>query len=228
MKRKNKTRKISAGGKNIIVLCAVMLLAVGAIAVVGAESNSVPPFEEKPVLLEQADSGVIIGEANQTVQAEEFFSDQSAQSISFRKDMSIRDALRFLAAKYQKNIIPSANVNGKLNVTSLYNVSFEQALNAILGPGYHYEIDGNFIRIYTTEEYAKYSNDSTRLTSRVYSLYYLNAEEVKTLITPIMSLVGRVASTTAASSDTEAGSGGNSNAMRDTIVVFDFPDRLDK
>ncbi|HBG78517.1 MAG TPA: hypothetical protein DDW84_06715 [Phycisphaerales bacterium] len=228
MKRKNKTRKISAGGKNIIVLCAVMLLAVGAIVVVGAESNSLPPFEEKPVLLEQADSGVIIGEANQTVQAEEFFSDQSAQSISFRKDMSIRDALRFLAAKYQKNIIPSANVNGKLNVTSLYNVSFEQALNAILGPGYHYEIDGNFIRIYTTEEYAKYSNDSTRLTSRVYSLYYLNAEEVKTLITPIMSLVGRVASTTAASSDTEAGSGGNSNAMRDTIVVFDFPDRLDK
>lgn len=228
MIRKNEIRKITVSRKNIIIFCTVILTAVAAIVVAAAESNSLPPIEEKSVLLEQADSGVVIGEANEAIQAAEFFSDQSVQSISFKKDMSIRDALRFLAAKYQKNIIPSVNVTGKLNITSLYNVTFEQALNAILGPGYHYEIDGNFIRVYTTEEYAKYSNDSTRLTSRVYALYYLNAEEVKTLVTPIMSMVGRIASTTAASSDTEAGSGGNSNAMRDTIVVFDFPDRLDK
>ncbi|MFA6186946.1 MAG: hypothetical protein WC770_07035 [Phycisphaerae bacterium] len=228
MKRKNKIRKIAVSRKNIIIFCTVILSAAAAIVVAAAESNSLPPMEEKSVLLEQADSGVVIGEANQAVQSEEFFSDESVQSISFRKDMSIRDALRFLAAKYQKNIIPSANVNGKLNITSLYNVSFEQALNAILGPGYHYEIDGNFIRVYTTEEYAKYSNDATRLTSSVYTLNYVNSEEAKTLITPILSASGKIASTTAAKSDTEAGTGGNTNAMKDTVVVFDFPDRLEK
>lgn len=227
MKRKIKIRKISVSGKNIIIFCAVILSAAAALVVAAAESNS-PPATEKSVLLEQADSGVIIGESNEAGQTEEFFSDQSAQSMNFRKDMPIRDALRFLAAKYQKNIIPSANINGKINITSLYNVTFEQALNAILGPGYYYEIDGNFIRVYTVEEYAKYSNDSTRLNSRVYTLYYVNAEDVKALITPIMSAIGKIASTAAPKNDTEAGEGGNTNTMRDTVVVYDFPDRLDK
>jgi type II secretory pathway component GspD/PulD (secretin) len=228
MKLENKIRKITVSRKNIIVFCTVILTAAAALVVAAAESSSLPSLEEKSVLLERADSGVVIGEANEANEAEEFFSDQSAQSMNFRKDMPIRDALRFLAAKYQKNIIPSANVNGKLNITSLYNVSFEQALNAILGPGYHYEIDGNFIRVYTTEEYAKYSNDSTRLTSRVYTLYYINAAEAATLLAPILSASGKGASTTAAAVDTEAGKGGNTTAMRDTIVVYDFPDRLDK
>ena len=231
MKRKNKIRKISVIRKNIIIFCTVILTAAAAIVVAGAESNSLSPIEEKSVLLEQADSGVVIGEANdvnEAVKAEEFFDDQSVLSIKFKKDTPIRDALNVLGLRCQKNIIPSTNVNGKLNFMNLDNVSFEQALNAILGPDYHYEIDGNFIRVYTTEEYAKYSQDATRLTSRVYTLYYVNAEEAKTLITPILSASGKIASTTAAAVDTEAGSGGNTNAMRDTIVVFDFPDRLDK
>ncbi len=42
------------------------------------------------------------------------------QSISFKKDMSIRDALRFLALKYRKNIVPSEKVEGAITVTNLY------------------------------------------------------------------------------------------------------------
>jgi type II secretory pathway component GspD/PulD (secretin) len=247
MIQKNKIRKITVSRKNIIVFCTVILTAAAAIVVAGVESSSLPSIEEKSVLLEQADSGVVIGDSNEAAETEGFFSDQSAQSMNFRKDMPIRDALRFLGAKYQKNIIPSANINGKINITSLYNVSFEQALNAILGPDYHYEIDGSFIRVYTTEEYAKYSEDSTRLTSRVYTLYYTNATDVQTLITPLLSTVGKIAavgsdssssggslssgsssSSSSGSSSSGSSGGGNTVAMRDTVVVYDFPDRLDK
>jgi len=44
---------------------------------------------------------------------------------------------------------------------------------------------------------------------------------------PILSAAGKISSTSAAAIDTEAGKGGDTNAMRDTIVVFDFPERLD-
>lgn len=223
MKWKN---KMKVNKRNIVLLCAVVLTAAFMIVAAKAEPNQ--PENDQSVLLDQSDSGVEIGDSGELADSGEFFSDQTVQSINFKKDMSIRDALRFLGAKYKKNIIPSANIIGKLNVTSLYEVTFEQALDAILGPGYHYEADGNFIRVYTTEEYARYSQDATRMTSRVYTLYYINAAEAKTLITPILSATGKISSTSAAAVDTEAGKGGNTNAMRDTIVVFDIPDRLDK
>jgi type IV pilus assembly protein PilQ len=228
MKWKN---KMKVNKRNIVLLCVIMLTAAFTIVAAKAEPNQAEPNQpenNQSVLLDQSDSGVVIGDSGELADSGEFFSDQTVQSMNFRKDMSIRDALRFLGAKYKKNIIPSANIIGKLNVTSLYEVTFEEALNAILGPGYHYESDGNFIRVYTTEEYARYSQDITRMTSRVYTLYYINAAEAKTLITPILSATGKISSTSAAAVDTEAGEGGDTNAMRDTIVVFDFPERLDQ
>jgi len=76
----------------------------------------------------------------------------SRTNVSFRKDMSIRDALRFLGEKYKKNIIPSDKINGKLAVRELYDVTFEEILKAVIGTN-KYIIDGNFIRVYTAEEY---------------------------------------------------------------------------
>ncbi|MGB8227089.1 MAG: hypothetical protein WCE45_09560 [Sedimentisphaerales bacterium] len=209
--------------RKIKVLYIIMIVAMAIAATSRAEPNQTQNGES--VLLEQADSGVVI---NDRQKSEEQLTDQTMQSINFKKDMSIRDALRFLAAKYQKNIIPSAQVVGKLNVTSLYDVTFEQALDAILGRDYRYEINGDFIRVYTAEEYGKIVKDSTRMTSRVFELYYINAAEVKALITPILSESGKIASTTAAATDTEAGKGGDTASMRDTIVVYDFPERLDQ
>ncbi|MCX5632199.1 MAG: hypothetical protein NTW93_00750 [Phycisphaerae bacterium] len=213
---KRKRRKIK-------VLYIIMIVAMAIAATSRAEPNQTQNGES--VLLEQADSGVVI---NDRQKSKEQFTDQTMQSINFKKDMSVRDALRFLAAKYQKNIIPSPQVIGKLNVTSLFDVTFEQALDAILGRDYRYEIDGDFIWVYTTEEYGKRIKDSTRMTSRVFELYYINAAEVKALITPIISESGKIASTSAAAADTEAGKGGDTLSMRDTIVVYDFPERLDQ
>ncbi|MHC4987685.1 MAG: hypothetical protein ACYTFX_04185 [Planctomycetota bacterium] len=67
---------------------------------------------------------------------------QSIQTIAFKKDMPIKDALRMLAQMYQKNIVPSAAVDGIVTVTNLYDVTFEEAMQAILGTN-KYEVKGN-------------------------------------------------------------------------------------
>jgi type II secretory pathway component GspD/PulD (secretin) len=217
--------KIKVGSRNILLLCIIVMTAMAFAAMVRAEPNQTD--NNDPVLLDQADSGLIINYQQRSV-SDGSFLDQPVQSINFRKDMSVRDALRFLAAKYHRNIIPSAQVIGKLNVTSLYEVTFEEALDAILGSDYRYKTTGGFIRVYSAAEYTKLAKDIENMTSRVFELYYVNAAEVKALITPIMSEFGKIASTSPAAVDTEAGSGGDKLSMRDTIVVYDFPERLNQ
>ena len=66
--------------------------------------------------------------------------------IAFDKDSSIRDGLRLLAARCKKNIVPSAKVDGPLTVSRLYDVTFDEALASILGHGFKYEQEGDFVR----------------------------------------------------------------------------------
>jgi type II secretory pathway component GspD/PulD (secretin) len=222
---KRKEIKTEVRGRNILLLYLIAVSVTVCAATVQGEPNQTD--SEKSVLLDQADSGLIINYQQRSV-AEDSFLDQPVQSINFRKNMTVRDALRFLAAKYRRNIIPSAQVTGTLNVTSLYEVTFEQALDAILGSDYRYKATGGFIRVYSAAEYVKLAKDIENMTSRVFELHYINAAEVKALIMPIMSEFSKIASTSAASVDTEAGQSGDRFSMRDTIVVYDFPERLDQ
>ncbi len=167
-------------------------------------------------------------------QSQGLFPVQTIQSINFRKDMTVRDALRFLAAKYEKNIIPSAKVNSQLTITSLYDVTFEEALGAILGHVYKYEAEGNFIRVYTADEYQKIKQDESRLICKVFTLYYITAQEASKLITPVVSKSGQIQSSTpadigVATGDTVGGQpGGDTVAIHDTLVVYDFPENIAK
>ena len=225
-KRKTKIKmKIDRG--NLIFLCVIALTASVAIVIGQTEPNALPA-EDESVLLEQQDSGLVFADEIQHSETSETVTNQPVQSISFRQDMSVRDALRFLAAKYRKNIIPSAKVNGSLNVTNLYEVTFEEALNAVIGKDYRYEIGDNFIKVYAADEYTEMVNDNSRMTSRVFTLNYVNAAEIKALVTPVLSEAGKVGTTSAAGVDTEAGKGGDSMSMKDSVVVYDFPERLDQ
>jgi len=150
------------------------------------------------------------------------------QSISFDKDSKIKDALRVLSAMYKKNIVPSPKVDGMLGFTRLYNVTFEEAMDAILGANFKYEQKGQLIQVYTEEEYNKIKENKGRMAHKVFTLYYINAAEVKALVTPLLSESGKITSTSAAGVDTEAGKGGDTASMRDTVVVYDFPERLDQ
>ncbi|KKK72193.1 hypothetical protein LCGC14_2906360, partial [marine sediment metagenome] len=62
-------------------------------------------------------------EAEQDYVETEAVGTSSVQSITFKKDQAINDALRFLTLKYQRNIVPSPNIMGNITVTSLYNVT---------------------------------------------------------------------------------------------------------
>jgi type II secretory pathway component GspD/PulD (secretin) len=150
------------------------------------------------------------------------------QSITFDKDRTIKDGLRVLSAMYKKNIVPSPKVDGVMGFTRLYNVTFEEAMDAILGANFKYEQKGQLIQVYSEEEYKKIKENKSRMVHKVFTLCYINAAEVKALITPLLSESGKVTSTTAAGVDTEAGKGGDTTSMRDTVIVYDFPERLDQ
>ena len=67
-------------------------------------------------------------------------------------NLPLSAVLRLLSLKGKKNIIASPNVKGSVTA-NLYDVSFEEALNAILVPNdAAYRQLGNFIYIYTTDE----------------------------------------------------------------------------
>ena len=180
--------------------------------------------EEKP-----ADVEIVIEEE------QGFAGSSDIQSINFKKDMGIRDALRFLAVKYQRNIVPTPKVDGQLAFNSLYNVSFDEAMEAILGTSFRYEQSGNLIRVYTTDEYKKIKTNKERMEHKVFTLSYISAAEALKLITPVLSGSGIVN----ASSESETGvptgesissdsGGGDTMAAKDIIVVYDYPENIEK
>jgi len=162
--------------------------------------------------------------------------DTTLRSISFNKGASIKDALKFLAAKYHKNIVPSPKVDGAINVTNiddvltLHNVTFEEAMEAILGYGFKYDQDGDFVRVYTAEEYKTVKEDKGRMTHKVFTLYYISAAEAAKLIVPVLSGKGTVSASTAAEKDISSGGGGGGDnmALNDTVIIYDFPENIAK
>jgi type IV pilus assembly protein PilQ len=179
--------------------------------------------------------------------ATDISADTTLRSVIFNKGASIKDALKFLAAKYHKNIVPSSKVDGAINVTNiedvltLHNVTFEEAMEAILGYSFKYDQDGDFVRVYTAEEYKTVKEDKWRMTHKVFTLYYINAAEAAKLIIPVLSGKGTVSCSTPSekdisSSNASSGSGssisskggGDTMALNDTIVIYDYPENIEK
>jgi len=162
-------------------------------------------------------------------------------SIRFNKDSSIRQALSLLEKHWKKNIVPSTAVDGTVTVTTLYNVTFDEALDAVLGYGFKCVREGDFIRVYTVEQFKKIQQDPDRMVARVIPLKYLTGEEAVKVITPVLSgaPTAKVQATTAAqntiSSSSGSGSGGglssagggNDLATNDMIIVYDFPENIE-
>ncbi len=155
--------------------------------------------------------------------------------IGFDKEKckSIRDALRVLGARFKMNIVPSSNVDGPLTVTSLYDVTFEQALDSVLGYGYKYDIEGNFIKVYTAEEYKKIKEDPDRMIYKVFTLYYISAAEAMELIKPVLSGAGSIQGSSPPETTVSTGEsisagigGGDTMALNDTIVIKDYPENI--
>ena len=138
------------------------------------------------------------------------------------EDMPLSSVLRLLSLEGQRNIIASPNVRGSVTA-NLYQVSFEEALTAILTTnGSGYRVIGNFIYVYTNEELAEMDADAHPPITRVFTLNYVSAADAQSYISPLLGEEGRVSVSPApqtglASSASDGG--GASYAARDFIIV---------
>lgn len=222
--------------KDLFVRCLVLVV-MAAIAVGGVERGSIEVDANEPQtgVVGAGSSVSFVSRSEAAFQKGDASVDKTIQSISFKKDMPVRDALTFLALKYGKNIVPSPNVDGNLAFTSLFDVTFEEAMDAILGVDFKYVEAGNLTKVYTAEEYDSLRTDEDRMEHRVFTLYYITAAEVKKLVQPVLSEKGKIDSTSPAllgvpveESITADAGGGDTTAVQDIMVVYDYPENLAK
>ena len=212
---KSISTKIEIGRK--LFVCGFVLVAVVAIA--AADVGEEPIEADVTESIESVGVDISSGE-------EDVFEDDVFKKLSFNKDATIKTALRVLGAKYQKNIVPSPSVDGVLGFTTLYNVTFEEAMGAILGGKFEYEQKGNLIEVYPT-------GDVSRMKYTVFALQYITAAEARKLIAPVLSSKGQVGVTTAAQTGVPTGEsisaatgGGDTMSLQDTIVVYDYAENI--
>ncbi|MBY0263328.1 MAG: hypothetical protein K2Q20_13350, partial [Phycisphaerales bacterium] len=146
------------------------------------------------------------------------------------KDEDLSNVLELLSIQTQKNIIASNKVGGKVTAT-LYGVTFYQALDSILHVnGFGYAENGNFIYVYTKEELAEIQKAQRKRISKVIKLNYLNADDAKEFVTPLISKEGgeiRINTKPATFTIPEkAPTGKNDFALSDTVVVIDYEENV--
>jgi type IV pilus assembly protein PilQ len=145
------------------------------------------------------------------------------------QDLDINSALHFLSLQSHRNIIASKDVKGTVTA-NLYNVTFQEALDALLRPnGFDYIEKGNFIYVYTTKELEEIRKRERHTANRIYRLHYVNATDALALIKPMLSSSGTTALTPAEVTGLPTGvtdTGGMNNADDDTLVINDFPENL--
>jgi len=226
--RKESNERKSKGG---LLAWFFVLVLMAAIAIGDVEQGPMEASASESIEAVAADVGGEEGtEGTSEVQTAE---GEMLKSINFNKDETIKNALRVLSAKYQKNIVPSVKVDGILGFTTLSNVSFEEAMDAVLGPNLKYEQDGNLIKVYTKDEYQKMKEDKDRMIYKVFTLYYISAAEAMKLITPVLSGAGSIQGSSPAETIAPTGEsisvgtgGGDSMALNDHIVVMDYPENI--
>jgi len=145
------------------------------------------------------------------------------------KDENIVNVLELLSIQSQKNIIASKSVSGKISA-DLYNVTFYEALDAILQVnGYVYNEKGNFIYVYTLEEYEKIQRATKLRTAKVIRLNFLNSVDAAEFVKPMLSQGGEIKTTAKTEefkvSDTVP-SGKDDYALGATIVVIDYEENI--
>lgn len=149
-------------------------------------------------------------------------------TIQFQ-DTDILQALQMLSMQGKRNIIASRGVSGKVSA-NLYDVTLFDALDVIMRANdLRLEESGNFIYVYTRQEWEDVSKSRLKKVSRNFSLEYLNAKDAGEFISPILSEVGKVSFV----GDVEKGfqpsasdAGSDSWAFQGMIVVSDYPENI--
>lgn len=146
------------------------------------------------------------------------------------QDTDLATVLQMLSIDSKQNIIVGKSVSGTVSV-NLYDVSFDDALKAILEPnGYTYYREGNFLYVITREEKEALDKAKRKTESRIFELEYLSAADATEFILPLLSEAGKAAGR----GDVAPGIkpdisdvGGESYAFNAKLVVTDYAENLD-
>lgn len=155
------------------------------------------------------------------------------------RDVSLSDAMRMLSLRAKRNIIVVDG--GTTQVTAdLYQVTFEEALEALLRPsGYTWREQGKFIYVLQGDD-REAAGTVRPMELRLFELNFLPATEVLPIVTKLLSPDGVIASTPAPKLEGVAptsgdfdqalnqGLGGKSRAIGEFIAVRDYPEVLDE
>jgi len=144
-------------------------------------------------------------------------------------DTDILQALQMLSMQGRRNIIASRGVQGKVSA-NLYDVGLFDALDVIMRANdLRMEESGNFIYVYTRQEWEDVTKSRLKKVSRNFPLEYLNAKDAGEFIGPILSEVGKVSFV----GDVEKGfqpsatdGGSDSWAFQGMLVVSDYPENI--
>ena len=148
------------------------------------------------------------------------------------KNEDVVNVLELLSREYQLNMIAGKGAKGRVTL-DLYKVSVDQVLDALCrSSGLKWIRQGNSIYVHTPEEMAAIDSEESRLTTEVFPLSYLPAEEAQKIVVPALSVKATVAVSslpgkgipTGASGDT----GSNSFGLQDTLVIRDYPEHLEQ
>jgi len=142
------------------------------------------------------------------------------------QDADIREVLEMFSAQGNLNILASNTVQGR--VTAAFNgVDLNSAMEAILrATGLVARREGKFIYVGTPQDFEQMEQTLDRVCTRVYRPNYVAAQELQTLIQPLLSpKVGVV--TVSAPSEVgigadDAKAGGNAFAGGEVVLVRDF------
>jgi type IV pilus secretin PilQ/predicted competence protein len=146
------------------------------------------------------------------------------------KDEDLSNVLELLSLQTQKNIVASKGVTGKVTAT-LYGVTFYQALDAILHVnGYGYIENGNFIYVYTNAELKDIQAALKKRISKSITLSYLNADDAKEMVSPLLSKDGGEIKAPPKTKDynmpDKSPVGKDDWALGGTMVVFDYEENV--
>ncbi|MDI9404034.1 MAG: hypothetical protein QM516_09195, partial [Limnohabitans sp.] len=107
------------------------------------------------------------------------------------QDTDILQALQMLAMQGRRNIVASKGVTGTVTA-NLFDVTVTEALDVLLRANdLRMEEAGNFIYVYTREEWEDIARSRMKKTSRNFSLEYLNAKDASEFIAPLLSEAGK-------------------------------------
>jgi len=107
-------------------------------------------------------------------------------------DTDVVQALQMLAAQGRRNIVASKDVVGTITAT-LYDVTVLEALETIVRANdLRYEEVGNFIYVYSSQEWTAIQQARRKRESRRFTLEYLAAKDAVEFVSPLLSENGKV------------------------------------